>query len=256
MADVAKASRDGFSTAGSLGTGLGSLSRLSPDFDIYSTAGKGTVIRLAIWATKDGRMAAMQGLQIGSVCLPKPGEEVCGDDWIVISQAQRCVVAVIDGLGHGSDANKAARVAVQSVEQNAAQAPGSVLENIHAASRGTRGSAAGVCAIDLHESVCVFAGIGNVACAHFSNGHLRHFVSHNGIAGHSVRKIAEFSAPWLDDSILVMHSDGLASQWDLASYPGLVARHAGTIAAVLYRDHVRGRDDVTVIVAKPPRAMP
>jgi hypothetical protein len=29
-----------------------------------------------------------------------------------------------------------------------------------------------------------------------------------------------------------------------------MARHAGLIAGVLYRDHDRGRDDVTVVVLK------
>jgi hypothetical protein len=47
-----------------------------------------------------------------------------------------------------------------------------------------------------------------------------------------------------------MHSDGLATQWDLDQYPGLAARRPSLIAGVLYRDFARGRDDVTVVVAK------
>jgi hypothetical protein len=63
-----------------------------------------------------------------------------------------------------------------------------------------------------------------------------------------VRKFQEFEYPWSADAVLVMHSDGLQTRWDLAKYPGLLRRHPAVIAAVLYRDFRRGRDDATVVV--------
>ena len=49
--------------------------------------------------------------------------------------------------------------------------------------------------------------------------------------------------------LLVLHSDGLASHWDLESLSRAGrARHPALIAGVLYRDFKRGRDDVTVVV--------
>ena len=56
--------------------------------------------------------------------------------------------------------------------------------------------------------------------------------------------------PWKPTSLLIMHSDGLTSRWDLPAYPGLEARHPTVIAAVLYRDHRRGHDDVTVVAVR------
>jgi len=50
--------------------------------------------------------------------------------------------------------------------------------------------------------------------------------------------------------MLVLHSDGLVSHWSLDAYPGLAARDPSLIAGILYRDFTRGRDDVTVVVAK------
>ena len=52
-----------------------------------------------------------------------------------------------------------------------------------------------------------------------------------------------------------MHSDGLLSRWDLQLYPTLAQRHPSLIAAVLYRDYNRNRDDVTVLVAKSARSL-
>jgi hypothetical protein len=53
--------------------------------------------------------------------------------------------------------------------------------------------------------------------------------------------------------MLVMHSDGLHSRWSFEATPGLVTRHPSVIAAVLQRDHSRGRDDVNVVVMREAR---
>jgi hypothetical protein len=125
-----------------------------------------------------------------------------------------------------------------------------MLEHIHTASRPTRGAAVAVCELDQEQRVSRFAGIGNIGCAVIVNATARHLVSHNGIVGHSVRKIQEFTVPWPPDAMLVMHSDGLSTQWDIETYPGLKTRHPALIAAVLYRDFSRHRDDATVLVVK------
>jgi hypothetical protein len=110
-----------------------------------------------------------------------------------------------------------------------------------------------------------FAGIGNIsACvideqdagfdpAGRSRGggsSSRQLVSHNGIVGHAMRKTQEFTAPWPRGGMLVMHSDGIGTRWDIARYPGLSHRPAALIAAALYRDFTRRHDDATVVVVK------
>jgi serine/threonine-protein kinase RsbT len=47
--DVAAALRDGFTTTGGLGLGLGGARRLSSDFEITSRPGDGTRVRIARW---------------------------------------------------------------------------------------------------------------------------------------------------------------------------------------------------------------
>ena len=47
-----------------------------------------------------------------------------------------------------------------------------------------------------------------------------------------------------------MHSDGLTTRWDLKAYPALLERDPGLIAAVLYRDFSRGRDDMTILTIR------
>ena len=47
-----------------------------------------------------------------------------------------------------------------------------------------------------------------------------------------------------------MHSDGLRSGWELTGYPGVARRDPLVIASLLIRDFERGRDDVSVVVAR------
>ncbi|HEY7514969.1 MAG TPA: serine/threonine protein kinase, partial [Vicinamibacteria bacterium] len=79
---------------------------------------------------------------------------------------------------------------------------------------------------------------------------IQHLVSMNGTLGHSVARVREFSHPWPVGGLVVLHSDGLLSRWSLDDYPGLFRRDPSLIAGVLYRDWSRGRDDVTVMVAR------
>jgi anti-sigma regulatory factor (Ser/Thr protein kinase) len=249
IANVGESLRDGFSTAGSPGTGLGAIKRLSDEFDIYSAPGKGVALVAQLWSRKppDGSRPAQ--LEIGAVCLPMPGEVARGDAWAVEWRGGHCVILVADGLGHGPDAAAAAMAAVNALRTHPQLSPAALIEFAHGALRSTRGAAMAVADLDLAGEVR-YAGIGNIAGVVREPNGARHMVSHAGIVGHEVRKIQEFVYPWSQDSLLVMHSDGLATQWNLDQYPGLVGRHPTLIAGVLYRDFARGRDDVTVVVAK------
>lgn len=244
MASVAECFRDGYSTAGSPGTGLGAVRRLAGLVDVYSTQPGGTAILARVGDARPAR------LELGAVCVPKTGEELCGDAWAVAAEQECPAVMVVDGLGHGLGAADAARLAVTAFETAPELPPGAQVGAIHDALRGSRGAAVAVARIDRARGVVTFAGVGNVAGVVVTAGVGRHLVSGNGTAGHDVARINEFSYPWADDALLVMHSDGLGSRWQIDRYPGLPARHPALVAGVLYRDWSRGRDDVTVVAAR------
>ena len=250
MGNVAVSMADGTSTTGTYGGGLGAMQRLSQEFDIYSAPGKGTVIGLALWA---GGHAPLGGaLQAGVVCLPIQGETVCGDAWSISCGPRMARVLLADGLGHGPEAALASERAAQVLSTHGAYPAASVLHEAHAALRGTRGAAVSVAAIDTLREELLYAGVGNIA-AHVYNGDgsgRRQLVSHNGIVGSNLRKVQEFATPWPPGSILILHSDGLATRWDLATYAGIFQCHPRIIAALLYRDFVRGRDDLSVVVVR------
>jgi anti-sigma regulatory factor (Ser/Thr protein kinase) len=247
IADVGASLRDGQSTAGSQGTGLGALSRLAHEFDLYSQSQRGTALRLVFWAKPPGPTT---GLEVGAVSVAKSGETVCGDQWTLESDGHRATVLVADGLGHGLEAAKAARAATQVLAQNPLAPPEALIAACHEALTTTRGAAVSVARLDPGAGSGTTAGVGNISGRVHVGAVTRNLVSHNGTVGHNVRRIQEFAFPFPADAVLVLHSDGLVTRWNLGDYPGLASKHAGLIAGVLYRDHDRGRDDVTVVVVR------
>ena len=250
IANIGESLRDGHSSAGSPGTGLGAIRRLSAAFDIYSSPGKGVAVSSRLWKDSPPRLPPV--LRIGAVCLPLLGEQACGDAWATKAVGDITLFLLADGLGHGPDAAAASTRAVEIFEEHAARGPAELLHLIHAGLRGTRGAAVAVAEVSWAASETRgvrFAGVGNISGLLLSRGASRHLVSYNGTAGVEARTIREFRCPWPEGGVLVLHSDGVATHWSLEDYPGLAQKDPALIAGVLFRDHQRPRDDSTVVVA-------
>jgi anti-sigma regulatory factor (Ser/Thr protein kinase) len=244
--DLAGALRDGMSTAGSNGTGLGAIGRLAAEFDVHTGPG-GTVLYAAV-RPRTATAAAADGLRVGALAVPMRGETECGDGVEIVRAGSRLVVLVVDGLGHGSGAAAASRAAIAAFRKHAAESPKAQMTRIHEALRGTRGAAASIAELDRERRLVRFAGIGNVAGTLVGDGTSRSTVSHHGTLGHEVRRIDEFQYAWAPGTLVVLHSDGIGTRWTLDAYPGLARRHPMLTAGTLFRDFARGRDDATVVV--------
>ena len=242
--DIPASLRDGISTAGTAGNGLGAIRRLASVFDMYSVPGNGTVLSAGFYAPR------FTAPPVAGVSIPIPGETACGDAWAVWSAGELTSVFVSDGLGHGPEAAAASAVAVNAFLRNAERSAEDVIAAVHDALRSTRGAAVAITELDRRHGVLHFCGLGNIsAVISREDGEGQHLVSLAGIAGHVARRLQKFTHPWQTGDILVMHSDGIGTHWALSQYPGLARRHPGVIAGVLARDHRRRNDDATVVVA-------
>jgi anti-sigma regulatory factor (Ser/Thr protein kinase) len=256
MGDLGRCLRDGFSTAGSPGTGLGAIVRLSAFTDFYSRPPTGTALLMRFWSGLSAPPPSPHCLQVGAVSLAKSGEEVCGDAWAVAREDERTLLLIADGLGHGPAAAEASRTAVRIFRDNTHLALVEILQTIHRALRSTRGAAIAVAKVDLDAEVIRFSGVGNIAGVVLAGGASQSMMSHNGTVGHEARKFQELTYPFPKGALLVMHSDGLMSRWGFDAYPGLLSHDPALVAGVLYRDFQRGRDDVTVLVARAAERVP
>lgn len=251
MADPERCLRDGFSTGGSSGAGLGAIRRAADVFDLYSRAGGGTIVLAQLAASPAAPPAHVP--QIGVVATPAPGERVRGDGWAV-EQRDWCTRALVcDGLGHGPAAHEAAARALAVFRgSSAVETPAAMLQRMHLALHATRGAAVAVAYLDPRAARLRFAGIGNVAASLLGPGGSRSLASHNGIVGHQLSRAQEFDAPWGAGFTLVLHSDGIRTRWRADDYPSILGHHPAVLAAAIHRDGLRGRDDATVLAVRTP----
>ena len=238
MDNIERCLRDGYSTAGTPGTGLGAIRRLATEFDIHSVPGEGTIVM--------ARFGTATGIRHGAISIAVEGEIECGDAWCLKQDSRGLALFVVDGLGHGTFAAEAARAAVGAFALEPFAEPQEIMVRANGLMSKTRGGAA-ACARVVGDKV-TFAGVGNISGTLISVGNSQGLMSHNGTLGLHKRLSPQFEYLRNPGALLIMHSDGLSARWDLKNRPDLLARHPAIIAAALYRDHGRERDDATVVV--------
>jgi len=241
--DVSAALRDGHSTAGTLGIGLGAIQRLADFADLYSRPGHGTSLVARFCVSPPVSQPRWAGL-----IRPITGETECGDAYGVVPADGAVTAVLCDGLGHGSLAAAAAAAGVAAVLDDPAGEPAALLERVHRRMSGTRGGAVGV--VQVGGQLARFAGLGNVAGSIVSDGQRKSMISIPGIAGVQARTIRQFEYDVPPGSAVIVHSDGVSSRWEAAALPALEARDPLLIAAVLLAEAGVHRDDAGVLVLK------
>lgn len=246
IVDIGRSLEDGHSTAGTPGTGLGAVRRLSSVFDVHSEQGKGCVVMSRIGTPRETSALLPSW---GAVMSFAPGEQVSGDQWAMsVQNGDTLTLMVVDGVGHGVLAHDAATIAVRLFHQHASEAPGTLLHRLHAGLSSSRGAAIAIARANLATGTVTYAGAGNIVGNIIQrDSRQRGLVTMNGTVGSDQIHVREYQYQWSAGELLVMHSDGLRSHWSLADRPGLASRHPAVVAAVLHRDHLRGRDDATVV---------
>jgi hypothetical protein len=251
MIDVHRSSADGYSTGGTSGHGLGAMRRLASEFDIYSVPGSGTALVARVFAKSAvTSVERADSVGYGVLCRPIDGEHTCGDGWAIRRFGERTVTLVVDGLGHGPNAAQAADNARSRFREIAAdRSPKEIVEAIHESLRVTRGAALVVAEILTRGTTATVtvAGVGNITASIVGPMGSKALPSVNGTAGLNLRSAREFSSDWTAPARLVFATDGLTTRWRLDAYPGIFNHDPAIVAALLHRDHTRGRDDVTVM---------
>jgi anti-sigma regulatory factor (Ser/Thr protein kinase) len=265
--DLDRAVRDGVSTGGGLGAGLGAVRRLLDEFDAYSTVkgmttglarGRRTTHGTALLGRKwvaagggasVGRAAALAS-RLGVWSRPRPGEDVNGDAYFVGESDARELLAVVDGLGHGRGARDASRAALSVLEDWDGEPLDEVILAAHDALRATRGAVLGAVVLDRGRGAFYYAGVGNVEVRVIGAPEPVRPVPSNGTLGARLSTVRVWTHRWAEGTTVVLASDGLSAAWDMASYPGLLPRSPQLLAGVLLRDFGRDSDDATVLVAR------
>ncbi|MGV9880104.1 SpoIIE family protein phosphatase [Streptomyces sp. NPDC003006] len=240
--DIGLSLTDGYSTTKTMGAGLGAVRRIATDFTLRSAAGRGTLAHARL-AVPHGRRPAAD---IGALCLPASGEEMCGDGYAVVEDGGNWTGLVIDGLGHGPDAAAASRRAVRTFLSCADAPLRDVLDALHSALRHTRGAAATT--VRVGSGRAELCGVGNIRVATLSaRGVHQQLTGQAGIVGYNLPVPRSRFLDLSECTAVVLHTDGIDHRWTHDPAPDRLTLPPTLLAASLAHTHRRHRDDATVL---------
>ncbi|HEX6810689.1 MAG TPA: ATP-binding SpoIIE family protein phosphatase [Planctomycetota bacterium] len=245
--DVTKALEDGYSTSGSLGLGLPGVKRLMDEFYIKSSLNGGTVV-----TTKKWRSSSIAQLATGVAACAMQGQAASADRYLVLQRRRDYLLAVIDGVGHGAEAEFASELATRALRESPEGSLESLLALCHARLRATRGVVMSLASIDARQGQLSWIGVGNVNGVLFKNvinarQPARSLVQRGGVVGHTLPPLRGETIGMERGDTLVLATDGVASAFDQEIPLSISAQE---LADRILARHGRGNDDALVLVAR------
>ncbi|WP_295529034.1 ATP-binding SpoIIE family protein phosphatase [uncultured Pseudacidovorax sp.] len=247
--DLPRSMRDGYSTSATAGTGLGAIARQSEVFDAHSAPGVGTVCLARLRPRCAAAPAPRVAVDWGAVCVPVRGETACGDGWMLAFEGRHVAALVADGLGHGPEAQAAADTALDVFERQPFDDGVVVMQCMHDALRTTRGAA--VFGMWIDGELIRYTGAGNVAGRLVSGTADKALATAHGTLGLQVRRFDMTHATRPPHALALLHSDGVQTRWPGAALAPLLGRDPTLLAARIFADYARGRDDACIVVLRP-----
>ncbi|MFI5803926.1 SpoIIE family protein phosphatase [Streptomyces sp. NPDC051561] len=248
--DLGAALTDGFTTTGTLGSGLGAVRRIASEFTLRTRPGLGTLICARI--TAPGARPA-PGPDLAALCLPVESEERCGDGWAVSdTETGQRTVLVVDGLGHGPPAAEATEAALRAFHRDPSLPLPTLMTALHRALRHTRGAAVGLLRLRPGGDA-EHCSIGNVRTQVVGfDGVRSRLTGVPGVVGWNMPlpRVQRVAVP--PGSTLVLHSDGIDNRWTHDAAPFLLRLPPPLLVASLAHDFRRSRDDATVLATGSP----
>ena len=190
-------------------------------------------------------------MQVASAAQALGNSDFCGDQvgfWVRDSVAMLCI---LDGLGHGREAERAAKEVLRHVDQNLDLPLETLFASADEAARDTRGAAMGLVLVDVKERSLTHVGVGNtrglLLDADFNSFHV--FQNTNGIVGAGYQKLRLETIPFKSRDLLFLYTDGFpvsATSFFQACQPA----QPEELATAFMRRCALGNDDAAVLVAR------
>jgi anti-sigma regulatory factor (Ser/Thr protein kinase) len=248
--DIEQAFTDHFSTTGTHGTGLGAVNRLMDDMDISSERGRGTHIICHKWVRRYTNSNRPCPLEFGVATRPRRLGTDNGDAFIIKQWSEIALAGIIDGLGHGQFAHRAAQTARQYVEGHFDQPLDQIFRGVGRACRATRGVVMALARFDWGCDHLSFASVGNIEVRIFPGSAPFRFTIRRGVIGLNAPDAVVTEHSWPLDHMLVLHSDGLSTHWSWKDFHGLADKPSQVLAHEFLRVLSKEDDDATIIVVR------
>ena len=170
-----------------------------------------------------------------------------GDQCAYWQSGPNIMLCVVDGLGHGKDAEDAAKAAVDYVGSHLSDPLPAIFAGCDSAIRHTRGVAMGLAVINEDTETLTFAGIGNTRLLIIGKKRVA-LSSDPGIVGGGYKAIYPETQPKISGDLVVMYTDGLQERTDMSDYGATLVADIQLLAERLLKDWGGETDDAAVLI--------
>jgi negative regulator of sigma-B (phosphoserine phosphatase) len=187
---------------------------------------------------------------VAKFVLPSEGES--GDRHLVCSNQNGVLLAAVDGIGHGEEAAKAARIAISILKDGVNHPIISLVEQCHDALRSTRGVVLSAASLDFPHGMMTWLGVGNVpgvlVRADAKKGYVQEILLlRAGVVGSQLPALQAAVLPIARGDTLFFATDGIRRSF----VETLSARENPQRAADRILENYRsGNDDALVLVVR------
>lgn len=254
IADLELAERDGYSTANTLGKGIGAVRRLSDEVYIYTQLlnavqqkkWSGTVFLARFFAGNAPKSAPLRGVRMGLYSRAMSDSRYNGDRIYLRHGGHKLHWLHLDGLGHGEHAQEATDSLAAQLAH--AGSPVDILEAVDRQLEGTRGAVAVSGEIDLAQQTMQIAGVGDMHAHVHDKSRVESVPFAPGVLGREHRTLSVFHSGFDKQGLVITASDGIRRNWDGASFVGLFNKHPQLIAYTMGNIMGRVSDDQSICV--------
>lgn len=177
------------------------------------------------------------------------GEVVSGDLAIIQPLPNGWFLGIMDVLGHGSAAHEVAKSLAVFLQDHSSEDVVQCMEELHQLLKGTRGAAVGLGFLHRDTGKLLYAGTGNTTLRKFGQREVR-LISRAGVVGQNLPTPYVQEMPLEDGDLLVLHTDGIRSNFALTDYPQLVSDDPARIARTIVDHFGKDHDDATCLVLR------
>lgn len=190
-------------------------------------------------------------MEFGAAIRAKAGRRVAGDDYLILEDQPRVVVAVTDGLGSGPKAQRSSHLAVQGVAEHADADLKDILTYCHYTilSAGGVGVMMVILRLDPMAHTLEFAGVGNVRFLAHSRKVIQPIVRY-GYLGVRLPSLRSYRFSYLPGDAFVAHTDGISSRFHMDHHLHDLEAGAQVLADRVMETYGKDHDDATIVVVQ------
>jgi serine/threonine protein phosphatase PrpC len=188
-------------------------------------------------------------MKYGVFSRPKKKRDVSGDAYAIQEGEGYTLLALVDGLGSGQEAAKAAQLAVACIEESHEEPLKEILKKCHRALRNTRGAVMGILRVERTLGKVRYVGVGNIGIYVRAEEHF-HPISYNGIVGYRLPRVHEFVGKYHLGDAFILYSDGVDSRFHSDSALLYLEDDPSLLAESIARRYGKDNDDICVLVAR------